>query len=269
MAQAPAGWYPQPDGTQRYWDGTAWTEHIHGTPSAAADAAPPAAAAPAADAVPSTDAPAPKTKSAAKSKAKASGLAPAESGAVDASAAEPVVIASSDDAKTYGIAADPVHSAATISVPSDLSASGKPKRKVWPIVLGVVGAIVLVVVLAIVALVFVIKGATDGPNTAVANYDTAWKTVDCELMQGSTTEYFREQNGYLDCASFESNAQEFADTLGTYDVKIYSTSIENGSAEVRTTETWVNTDGETSTYDYTYILVKDGDAWLIDELQDS
>ena len=21
------GWYPQPDGTQRYWDGREWTEH--------------------------------------------------------------------------------------------------------------------------------------------------------------------------------------------------------------------------------------------------
>ncbi|WP_159449219.1 Ltp family lipoprotein [Demequina sp. NBRC 110055] len=25
---APAGWYPQEDGTQRYWDGAQWTEHI-------------------------------------------------------------------------------------------------------------------------------------------------------------------------------------------------------------------------------------------------
>lgn len=24
----PAGWYPTPDGQQRYWDGSAWTEHI-------------------------------------------------------------------------------------------------------------------------------------------------------------------------------------------------------------------------------------------------
>jgi hypothetical protein len=24
---APAGWYPQPDGTQRYWDGSAWAEN--------------------------------------------------------------------------------------------------------------------------------------------------------------------------------------------------------------------------------------------------
>lgn len=26
--QAPAGWYPQPDGSQRYWDGSAWTEQV-------------------------------------------------------------------------------------------------------------------------------------------------------------------------------------------------------------------------------------------------
>lgn len=25
---APAGWYPMPDGTQRYWDGLAWTHHV-------------------------------------------------------------------------------------------------------------------------------------------------------------------------------------------------------------------------------------------------
>lgn len=26
--QTPAGWFPQEDGTQRYWDGEAWTDHI-------------------------------------------------------------------------------------------------------------------------------------------------------------------------------------------------------------------------------------------------
>jgi len=25
---SPAGWYPQPDGQQRYWDGQQWTEHF-------------------------------------------------------------------------------------------------------------------------------------------------------------------------------------------------------------------------------------------------
>lgn len=264
MAQAPAGWYPQPDGTQRYWDGNAWTEHIHGTPSAAADAPPPAAdtAAEVPAEVPA-EAPAAKAKSAAKPKAKA---APAP---VEPTASEPVVIASSDDQAAYGLRPEPVQSAVTVSVPSGLSASGTGKRKVWPIVLGVVGAIVLVVILAIVALVFVIKGATDGPNEAVAKYDEAWKTVDCQLMRESTTQAFQEDNGFTDCASFESDAQAFADTLGTYDVKIYSTDITGSSAEVNTTETWVPIDGDSSSYDYVYKLVKSGDVWLIDELLDN
>jgi hypothetical protein len=30
MSDAPAGWYPDPKmaGTQRYWDGEQWTEHV-------------------------------------------------------------------------------------------------------------------------------------------------------------------------------------------------------------------------------------------------
>ena len=31
--RAPAGWYPQPDGTQRYWDGWQWTNHIEPLPT--------------------------------------------------------------------------------------------------------------------------------------------------------------------------------------------------------------------------------------------
>jgi len=48
---APAGWYGQPDGSQRYWDGAAWTEHISpaaalpGDSTASADATPPVDAA--------------------------------------------------------------------------------------------------------------------------------------------------------------------------------------------------------------------------------
>lgn len=41
--QAPAGWYPQPDGQQRYWDGSQWTEHFAPGAGAAATQAPAAA----------------------------------------------------------------------------------------------------------------------------------------------------------------------------------------------------------------------------------
>jgi len=26
--QTPPGWYPTPDGRQRYWDGSQWTQHF-------------------------------------------------------------------------------------------------------------------------------------------------------------------------------------------------------------------------------------------------
>lgn len=48
MSTSPAGWYPQEDGRQRYWDGQQWTEHFapgqapspSGTPGAAAPTPP-------------------------------------------------------------------------------------------------------------------------------------------------------------------------------------------------------------------------------------
>jgi len=34
--QTPAGWYPDDQGVQRYWDGTQWTEHVAPAPAAGA-----------------------------------------------------------------------------------------------------------------------------------------------------------------------------------------------------------------------------------------
>lgn len=35
MTTSPAGWYPQSDGSQRYWDGAAWTNHVAEAPGKA------------------------------------------------------------------------------------------------------------------------------------------------------------------------------------------------------------------------------------------
>lgn len=45
VTQTPAGWYPDPDpaavgGSLRYWDGTAWTEHVHAMPQPATPTGP-------------------------------------------------------------------------------------------------------------------------------------------------------------------------------------------------------------------------------------
>jgi hypothetical protein len=45
MSNTPAGWYPQPDGQQRYWDGQQWTQHFAPAAQQAVSAAAPAAVA--------------------------------------------------------------------------------------------------------------------------------------------------------------------------------------------------------------------------------
>lgn len=74
---APANWYPQPDGSQRYWDGSQWTEHI-------VPAAPPAPPAP--------PAPAPEPAHSHADPASVAHQSPGEPGsAADPSGAVPVV----------------------------------------------------------------------------------------------------------------------------------------------------------------------------------
>ncbi|WP_051750421.1 Ltp family lipoprotein [Phycicoccus jejuensis] len=51
MTNSPAGWYPQEDGRQRYWDGAQWTEHF--APGATPAAASVSSAVQQGDAVPS------------------------------------------------------------------------------------------------------------------------------------------------------------------------------------------------------------------------
>ncbi|MBM6400266.1 Ltp family lipoprotein [Phycicoccus sonneratiae] len=54
MSNTPAGWYPQPDGQQRYWDGQTWTEHFAPGAGQQPQATAPASAAVAAGAVSTT-----------------------------------------------------------------------------------------------------------------------------------------------------------------------------------------------------------------------
>ena len=40
MSTTPPGWYPQADGSQRYWSGSAWTEHTAPAPAVSGEIVP-------------------------------------------------------------------------------------------------------------------------------------------------------------------------------------------------------------------------------------
>src|ERR1035437_5769593 len=124
MTQAPAGWYPQPDGTQRYWDGSAWTEH---TAPGAALATPPAPPAAPVVAVP----PAPPVAT--------------EPPAPPAPPAPPVEAAPPAPPALAAPPAPPSQQVAYAAIPS-AAAVVKPRKRVWPWVLGIGGGILVVVI---------------------------------------------------------------------------------------------------------------------------
>lgn len=243
MSQAPAGWYPQPDGTQRYWDGTAWTEHISGTPQAAPSETP----------APAVAEPAAKAKAASKPKAVAA-AAPSET-----AASEPVVIASSDGPMPLGGVAQPMQAAVPVASPSDLDAAAPRKRKVWPIVVGVIGAIVLVIVIAIIALVLVLRSVTSGPQESAQALFDAWKSQDCEAEYAVT-----ESSNLGTVDEFCANADySWVDDMEGWTIDITGTSITNDSAVVTTTETYTwqgEGDPVTETWEYNFANI-DGE-WL-------
>ena len=200
MSQAAAGWYDQGNGTQRYWDGSQWTEH---TAPSAAPAAPDLAVppAPAPVAPPAPPAPAPEPV-----------------------AAPPAPVA---------VPAAPMPVSA--SIPPPPVAVAPKKRKIWPWILGI-GIFLLVGVIVLVAVIVgVVMNATAGPREAIDSFDQAWADANCQQMESVTTAAYRDATGYSDCAVFEETATSLG---GATSLSVTSTEISNGVATVETVESY-------------------------------
>lgn len=257
MSEAPAGWYPQPDGTQRYWDGSAWTEHISGTPGAtdAVSAAPAESAVAASDHATTSDA-VEATASrqvvsefgVTPSTAPASSTAPGPAAPIGA----PTVMASGQ----YSGVTDDVY-AATGVAPST--------RKVWPIVLGVVLGIVAIVALAIVVIALLINNVTKGPEATAQSLFTAWQTQDCAAEHAATAP---GALGTVEdfCATVDYS---WVDDMEDWTIDITGTTVTNDTAVVATTETYTwQGEGEpvTETWEY-YFELFDGEWFYVDSAQ--
>lgn len=169
MTQAPAGWFPQPDGSQRYWDGSAWTEHT--APGSAT--ATPAPIVPAVGEV----APAP--------------VAPV--------AEVPAIPASVSVTPAVGVPlAAPPASAPAYTAP------GTAKKSRVPLILGIIGGVVLLIIVAVVLLVMFVFKATSGPRDTVNEFVSAVNHNDCEATIAIVSQRYKDDNAMNSCEGFES-----------------------------------------------------------------
>ncbi|ALJ21332.1 DUF2510 domain-containing protein [Microbacterium sp. No. 7] len=277
----PAGWYDDGHGTQRWWDGTQWTEHVQ--PAAAPT--PPAPAAP----------------------TPAEPVAPAASTPPYAAAATPPYAATAPYAPSYQTA--PAYAAAP---PAPAPASNR-----W--VLWVVGGIVALMIVggALFFIVSTIVATTiqdespfsqpgpdapitvpteapdeetseDGPvflelteaeraeaERVVHRYDAAWLNADCAEYLAVTTEDFRWDVEGDECEAFRADAANSRQMLTDYVIVIDDAYRDGDYVLVVTTETGtllVGDDGEPLAepepveYGFFYELVEQDGVLLIDYL---
>ena len=264
MSATPPGWYDDGHGARRWWDGIEWTEHVQPAAPFTAPAAPVQAPSPTAYTLAGDQHPAAATPYSAPGSAFTGTTAPG--GALAYPAAPPA----------------------------------PPKSRLW-ILWTVLGVLALgAVITAIIVIPMVLAGLTgltrseggsgteSGTNpggsapseadeaAAVATvrlYDDAWQQVDCDKYFASTTETFRTDLELPDCATFEGNAQGFADSTEDYQVTITEVMQEDDVITVSTSETYSNLvdedgvplDSPEAVEDlWEYYLVQAGDGWLIE-----
>lgn len=260
MSVTPPGWYDDGHGARRWWDGSRWTEHVQ----------------------PSNPLIAPTVTS---------GQAPSPT-AYTLAGDHPTPTATPYTAPVAP-SAGPTGPAVSVGSPSVPPAA--PKSKLWILwtVLGIValgGVITAIVVIPMIlgGLMATTGSAGEGePGSTVPSeadesaavaavllYDEAWQQVDCDKYFAATTEAFRTELELPDCATFEENAQGFADGTDEYVVTVTSVVQDADVITVSTSETYtslVDEDGaplespETVEDLWDYYLIESRDGWVIDD----
>lgn len=278
----PAGWYDDGSGRLRWWDGQQWTEHFADQQSAApeAPAAAQGAAEPAGDERKFADE-APEQDGAGQEGAEQD--APEQDGAsqdgAEAIAATPEPSPVPAPTPMPGDASQPLQDPASSAAPMPPQpayaaapatpqggyaaqpgavAPQEPKKSRTGLIVGiVVGAVVLLLAIAGVAIALAVGGllsAVSGPNDATDALYDAWATEDCAAEFALTTEFY---NGGDEAAFCANPDYSFLDGMVSYEIT--GTTIENSTATVTVDEDW----GDFVDV-WQYELVQVDDEWLVD-----
>ena len=156
--------------------------------------------------------------------------------------------------------------------PAQAPAPGK--RRIWPFILGGAVVLLILIVVGVTVLVGTILGAVggaNGPAATVIAFDKAYADINCAEFQSTTTPAFQDtyfQEGFS-CDQWNPIATGLHDD-GKYDytVVVTDTTVSGATADVTTTER-DTTPGSEKDYALLYHLVKSGNAWLIDGIENA
>ncbi|MFT4212172.1 MAG: hypothetical protein QM626_09905, partial [Microbacterium sp.] len=142
-------------------------------------------------------------------------------------------------------------------------APARPSRKGLWIGLGVGGGVLVLagIIVAVLVIVSLVKGATSAPEQALNDYNSAWMTGDCGTIERLTTSDWKDEWSFS-CSDTEANA---ADPPQSWHMTVTHSSVSGDEADIDYTLSGVDSDGSSFSGDYSAVLVQTGGTWLIDE----
>jgi hypothetical protein len=143
-------------------------------------------------------------------------------------------------------------------------ASARPRRRVWPWIVGIGGGLVVLGVVAIVVIVMIVGKAIAGPKSAVEEFNTAYRSGDCQAYLDVTTADLRDSSSFPGTCEEALASSYFPDpTEVTWPISLHGVEASGSTATVTATLTSPN-DGDVSV---TYHLVKVDGKWRVDFLE--
>ena len=236
-AQAPAGWYPDGQGGQRWWDGTAWTEHTM----------------PAAQPGPGPAAPSAPTQVAPQSSPPQS--SPPQSSPAQQPGQQTPQYGQQPAYGQPGYGQQPQQFAGQGYAQGGPPSGGGVNKKLLAIIGGASAAVILVIVLLVVLL-----GGGGSPTDTVKDFFAAAEKGDCDKLESLVSKEYLDSEG--DCS--EADFEDFDEAKIDYEYG--DESIKGDKAEVEVTQNY-EVDGEEGSLDFTYKLIKEDGDWVIDDIE--
>ena len=143
-------------------------------------------------------------------------------------------------------------------------ATAKPRRRVWPWILGIVGVLIVIGVVVVVAFVLLIGKSVAEPKSATDDFNTSYLSGDCETYLAVTTSDFRDGDGYPGTCDDAATAGYFPVADGaTWSISIDG--VESSGSSATVTGTLSTPDqGDTP---LTYNLIKVDGKWLVNSIE--
>jgi hypothetical protein len=132
----------------------------------------------------------------------------------------------------------------------------KPRRRVWPWVLGIVGVVLVAIIGVVIWIVVALSGSIRAPFDTLNEFERAVESGDCAAMQETVTSSLLAERGWDDCEAFKADAASLVPS--SFDANDSTTGPSDATVKAD-----IYFAGDSTYYVGTYTLIQKDGKWRV------